>query len=110
MLYSRIARSYVPAALWVWLAVVAFERAWRQRSLAAAAAYVSFGAAAVYFHLGTAPLVAAPLVWAAVQVALDLRAGRARGRADLQRLGMLAGAVAARRSGTPFRTLVKVTH
>jgi hypothetical protein len=72
--YSRIARSYGPAALLGCAAVVAFE-AWERRGgRRLAGTYVAGATAAVWFHLAAAPLVLAPLL-AGVP-----RAVRARGR------------------------------
>ena len=63
--YSRIARTYMPVALLVFVAAMAFERWWRTGSRGAATGYVLAGAAAVWLHLGAAPIVTAPFVWAA---------------------------------------------
>lgn len=91
ILYSRIARSYMPMVLLSFLAVMAFERWWRLRRFRSAMAYVGFGAAAVWFHLGAAPFVAAPFVWGGL-AALG-RASRWRDLGALLALGvgMLAG-------------------
>jgi hypothetical protein len=64
VLYSRIARSYMPMVLFSFGAVMAFEAWWRTRSRKAGAAYVLLGALAVWFHLGAGPIVAAPFVFA----------------------------------------------
>lgn len=65
ILYSRIARSYMPMVLFAFGAVMAFEAWWRTRSKGAGAAYVVLGALAVWFHLGAGPIVAAPFLFAA---------------------------------------------
>ena len=101
ILYSRVARSYMPATLLGFAAALAFDRWWaadedgdapaaparspgRASGTAAstagaprargatgwAAAYVALAALAVWFHLGTAPLAVAPLVFAAAELGL----------------------------------------
>ncbi len=106
VLYSRIARSYMPATLLSFAAVMAFGRWWMDAgantaspadaasaasaadaaaagargSRVALACYAALGALAVWFHLGTAPIVAAPLVVAASQMSLAaLRGWRSEG-------------------------------
>jgi hypothetical protein len=73
VLYSRIARSYMPMVLLACGAALAFERWWNGDSAAGgggrpavglALAYVALGALAIWFHLGAAPLVGAPLLFA----------------------------------------------
>lgn len=64
ILYSRIARSYMPMVLAGFLAVMAFESWWRTRERRAGIAYVLFGAIAIWLHLGAAPLIAAPFLFA----------------------------------------------
>ena len=67
--YSRIVRSYMPAVLAAGIAILLFDR-WRERRhTAAAVGYVISGAAAIYLHLGAAPLVLAPLAYAALRAA-----------------------------------------
>lgn len=65
VLYSRIARSYLPMVLCGCGAVLAFEAWWRTRARRYALLYVGLGALAVWIHLGAAPLVAAPFLFAA---------------------------------------------
>jgi len=65
VLYSRIARSYMPMVLFAFGAVIAFEVWWRTRSPRAGAAYVLLAGLAVWFHLGAGPIVAAPFLYAA---------------------------------------------
>ncbi len=65
VLYSRIARSYLPMVLCGFGAVMAFEAWWRTRAWKFAALYVGLGALAAWIHLGAAPLVAAPCLFAA---------------------------------------------
>ena len=65
VLYSRIARSYMPMVLFAFGAVMAFEAWWRTRSRRAGAAYVLLGGLAIWFHLGAGPIAAAPLLFAA---------------------------------------------
>jgi hypothetical protein len=78
VLYSRIARSYLPMVLAATLAVVAFERWWRTGSWKAGAAYVLLGAAAVWLHLGAAPFVASPFLFAAGDLLLHRDFARLR--------------------------------
>ena len=85
--YSRIARPYAPAALLGFLTVAAFD-AWQRRpGSGPAAAYVAFASLALWFHLGSGPLVVAPLVVGGIAVVLR------RGRGTAALLG-LAGAIA----------------
>jgi hypothetical protein len=65
VLYSRIARSYMPMVLFAFGAVMAFELWWRTRSRLAGAAYVLLAGLAVWLHLGAGPIVAAPFLFAA---------------------------------------------
>ena len=62
--FSRIARSYAPIALFGFGAVVAFESWWRRPSWRTGALYVVLAALAVWFHLGAAPFVVAPFLFA----------------------------------------------
>ena len=94
VLYSRIARSYMPMVLLSFGAVMAFEAWWRSRSWKAGGAYVGLGALAVWFHLGAGPIVAAPFVFAGID-ALVRRERLGRDLRDLALLGLaLAGAFA----------------
>jgi hypothetical protein len=76
VLYSRIVRSYGPLVLFADGAVLAFERWWRTGRGGAAALYVLLAAGAVYLHLGTAPFVLAPFVFAAGSLARRRAGGR----------------------------------
>jgi hypothetical protein len=87
VLYSRIARSYLPIVLFGFGAVLAFEAWWRMRSRRMGLAYVVFAALAVWFHLGAGPLVASPFLFAAGDVALH-REERWRKLRDLTLLGL----------------------
>lgn len=79
VLYGRIARSYTPSTFLAGLAVAAFFAWWRTRRAIYAAGYAGFGALAVYFHLVTAPFVAAPLAFAGLAHAVrTVREGRRR--------------------------------
>ena len=69
-IYSRIARSYAPAVLLAFVAVVAFEHWWSRRSQPAAAAYCVCASLALWWNLATAPFVAAPVVYALLRLAL----------------------------------------
>jgi hypothetical protein len=86
VLYSRIARSYLPIVLFGFGAVMAFEVWWRTRSRRAGVAYVVLGALAVWFHLGAGPFVAAPFLFAVGDLALH-REERWRKLGDLILLG-----------------------
>ena len=66
VLYSRIARPYMPATLLALLAVVLFERFLSQGRSTFAWAYGISSSLAVWFHPGVAPLVLAPLPVGAV--------------------------------------------
>jgi hypothetical protein len=71
VLYSRIARSYMPMVLCAGCAVLAFEAWWRTRAWKYAALYLGLGALAVWIHLGAAPFVAAPFLFAAGDLAVQ---------------------------------------
>lgn len=77
--YTRIARSYSPIVFFGFCAVAAFDSWWRHGGWRRGAAYVVFAALAVWFHLGAAPLVASPFLFAAgaLLVRRDLRKLRA---------------------------------
>jgi hypothetical protein len=91
VLYSRIARSYMPMVLFSFGAVMAFEAWWRTRSWKSGAAYVLLGALAVWFHLGAGPIVAAPFLFAAGD-ALIQRKDLGRNLRDLLLLGLAVAA------------------
>ncbi len=94
VLYGRIARSYMPIVLLAFVAVMAFERWWRSRRPGPAAAYVVAGSAAVWFHLGAAPFVAAPLVWGGLAALGRPRRLRTLAALALLGLGLAAGLAA----------------
>lgn len=103
VLYSRIARSYMPATLLSFAAVMSFDAWWRppppsherapRRRTLALAAYVLCGALAIWFHLGTAPIVAAPLLFGFADLGLGRR--RAADEFPAAALGALLAAGAA---------------
>jgi hypothetical protein len=101
VLYSRIARPYLPIVLLGSLAAAAFLRCWERPSWRAGAAYVLAAALAVWLHLVALPFVAAPFLFALGDLALHPRARARRGesRAGLARrlcpLALLAVAEAA---------------
>jgi hypothetical protein len=64
--YSRIARSYAPIVLLGFGALAAFEAWWRKPDWRTGAAYVVLAALAAWFHLGAAPFVVSPFLFAAV--------------------------------------------
>lgn len=63
VLYSRIARSYMPVVLLSFGAAVAFESWWRNGGWRRGAAYAALAALAFWFHPVAAPLVLSPLVF-----------------------------------------------
>jgi len=93
VLYSRIARSYMPILLLGAAAAIAFWRFWERPRPLAGAAYVLAAALAVWFHLVAAPFVAAPFLYALGDLAWGEPARRERGR-RLGALLLLAGALA----------------
>jgi hypothetical protein len=64
VLYSRIARSYLPMVLAGWVAVFAFEAWWRTGERRYAFLYIGLGGLAVWLHLGAGPFVASPFLFA----------------------------------------------
>jgi hypothetical protein len=121
ILYSRVARSYMPATLLGFAAALAFDRWWapdeaghapaaparspgpasgtaagglRARGATGwAVAYVVLAALAVWFHLGTAPLAVAPLIFAAAELGLAAvgRRGQAREGGQAEEGGQTQG-------------------
>jgi hypothetical protein len=89
--YSRIARSYLPMTLCALAAAAAFAAWWRSLKPGFALAYVVLGGLAVWLHLGAAPIVGAPFLFALG----DLLWGKKeeRGRRLLQ-LGIVAVGIA----------------
>ncbi|MEA2691132.1 MAG: hypothetical protein QOJ16_519 [Acidobacteriota bacterium] len=73
VLYSRIARPYTPIVLFGFAATAAFETWWRTGRRGAAAVYVVCAALSVWFHLGTAPFVLAPFLFALGTLAIERR-------------------------------------
>jgi hypothetical protein len=63
--YSRIARSYAPIVLLGFGALAAFEAWWRKPDWRTGTAYVVLAALAAWFHLGAAPFVVSPFLFAA---------------------------------------------
>jgi hypothetical protein len=90
VLYGRMVRSYAPMVLLATGAILAFDRFLTRGSRRAAATYVACAAAATYLHLGAAPFVLAPFLFAA---ALLLR--EPSWRPALARLAAVAAALAA---------------
>lgn len=79
-IYSRMLRSYAPAVLLAFVAVVCFERWWRQRNRRAGAGYAVCAALALWCNLSVAPFVAAPVVYATARLILGDAELRARSR------------------------------
>jgi hypothetical protein len=88
--YSRIARSYLPMTLCALAAAAAFALWWRTLRPRFAAAYVLAGGLAVWLHLGAAPIVAAPFLFAAGDLAWGRQEERQR---RLSQLALLAGGI-----------------
>lgn len=76
VLFGRIVRPYAPVVLLGGVAVLGFYRWWSGGGRGGAVAYALLAPLAVYFHLGAAPLVAAPIVFAAADGALRREARR----------------------------------
>jgi hypothetical protein len=95
VLYSRIARPYGPIVLFGFAATAAFEAWWRTGRRGLAGAYVLFAALAVWFHLGTAPFVLAPFLFALGTLAVERRFRGAEGRPGLLGLVVVGAAMAA---------------
>jgi hypothetical protein len=91
VLYGRIVRSYMPITLLGFAASVAFYDWFESGRLRSAVAYVALAAAAVWFHLGAAPLVLAPLAFGG---AAALRPAEAGGPRRWPALAAMAGGVA----------------
>jgi hypothetical protein len=89
--YSRIARSYLPMTFFALAAAAAFAAWWRTLKPAFGAAYVVLGGLAVWLHLGAAPIVAAPFLFAAGDLAWGKREERGR---RLFHLALLASGLA----------------
>jgi hypothetical protein len=81
--YSRIARPYMLAALLIFAAMLCFDAWLRTRSARAGVAYAALAAAATFLHLGAAPLIVAPFVYAGFEGAKRGRAGLADLRATV---------------------------
>lgn len=89
--YSRIARSYLPMTLCALAAAAAFAAWWRTLRPTFAVAYVLLGGLAVWLHLGAAPIVGAPFLFAAGDLAWGRKDERLR---RLSSLAFLAGGIA----------------
>ncbi|HYN21574.1 MAG TPA: glycosyltransferase family 39 protein [Thermoanaerobaculia bacterium] len=68
VLYSRIARPYMPVVLLSFGAAVAFDAWWRRGGWSRGAAYAFLAALAFWFHPVAAPLALAPLLFGALSV------------------------------------------
>jgi hypothetical protein len=91
--YSRIARPYAVVALLAPVAAAAFWRWWRGGGHAWAGLYAVSAAASAWFHLGTAPFVAAPIAYGAGELLWRRLAGA--GSEGRRSAPALAGAAAA---------------
>jgi hypothetical protein len=92
VLYSRIARPYLPIVLFGFAATAAFEAWWRGGRRGLAVLYVLGAALAVWFHLGSAPFVLSPFLFALGTLAVERRWRPAEGRPGL--LALVAVGVA----------------
>ncbi|MES1243745.1 MAG: glycosyltransferase family 39 protein [Acidobacteriota bacterium] len=90
--YSRIARSYAPIVLLGFGALAAFEAWWRKPDWRTGAAYLVLAALAAWFHLGAAPFVVSPFLFAAVDALIRPLVGETR--RGFVRLLALGGATA----------------
>ena len=63
VLYGRLVRSYAPAVLFAFIAIVSFDAWQRRRSTEAAIAYGGSASLAIWLNLTSAPLVAAPVLF-----------------------------------------------
>lgn len=95
VLYGRMARSYALVVLLAAGAALAFERWWSLRSRAAGAAFVVLGALCVHLHLGSAPFVLSPFLFAALALVATWREQRPRLPGLVALLGALLALVAA---------------
>lgn len=95
VLYSRIARSYMPMVLMSFVAVMAFEAWWRTRSRRSGLVYVLAAGLAVWLHLGAGPLVVAPFLFAAGDLLRDRHPAHRFGRRLLELTGLGVALVAA---------------
>lgn len=95
VLYSRIARSYLPMLFLSLLAVTAFARWWWGGRKGWAVLYAVCAAGAVWFHLGAGPLVAAPLVYALGELLVERKEGWRHRLAGLLLAGLAFAALLA---------------
>ena len=89
--YSRIARSYLPMTLFALAAAAAFAAWWRSLKPGFAVAYGILGGLAVWLHLGAAPIVGAPFLFAVGDLAWGKKEERGR---RLLHLGIVAVGIA----------------
>lgn len=78
--YSRIARPYALIALLAPLAVAGFWRWWNGGGTRWSVLFVLAGGFSAWLHLGTAPFLGAPFLYAVADLLLSRRAGGAGGR------------------------------
>ncbi len=94
VLYSRIARPYALIVLCGFTATAAFETWWRTGRRGWAAVYVLSAALSAWFHLGSAPFVLAPFLFALGSLALERRWRREGARPGLVALAAVGAATA----------------
>ncbi|MEN8181254.1 MAG: hypothetical protein ABFS46_01830 [Myxococcota bacterium] len=94
VLYGRMVRSYAPTVLLACGAVIAFDRWWRGGSRRAAGVYVGLAAGASWLHLGAAPFVLSPFLFATVRFLADGSKQRRRLAGTAALAGATAGAIA----------------
>ena len=90
VIYSRIARSYAPATLTVFLALLCFYRGWRELRWPPMMLYGILAAFSVWLHLGTLWVLVAPFAFALLDVLFISRDPR---RMNSFYLALLAGFV-----------------
>src|SRR5258708_486543 len=95
VLYGRIVRPYMPITLLALAAALAFFDWLETGRRQSAAAYAPLAAAAVWLHPGAAPMVLAPLAFAALVILRDGAAGRPRRWPALAAVGGVVAALMA---------------
>ncbi|HZF13236.1 MAG TPA: hypothetical protein VFE33_30975 [Thermoanaerobaculia bacterium] len=95
VLYSRIARPYLPIVFFGFVATAAFEAWWRTGRRGLAVLYVLGAALSVWFHLGSAPFVLAPFLFALGTLAVERRWRPTEDRPGLLALIAVGAATAA---------------
>jgi len=71
--YGRIVRSYAPMVLLVFCALLFFYAWWRGRGWWCGLLFAVFSSLALYFHLGSGPVIVAPWLFAAGELLVERR-------------------------------------